>query len=149
MKIKVFHIRLTKEHLHLDQEAINQFLESVTVKKTATQLINSQPNFWTILVFYEDKKTESSERKSEKITVAEDDALTETEQRIFEVLKQWRQDKANEMDVPVFMICHNSTLMTIAKLQPQNIEELANIKGFGPQRISKFGDEIIAVSNSI
>jgi len=36
MKVKVFHIRLTKEHFETDQETVNNFLESVTVLKTET-----------------------------------------------------------------------------------------------------------------
>ena len=58
MKVKVFHIRLTKENLQTDQDNLNNFLDSVTVKKTATTLINGQPNFWSILVFYDDQNKE-------------------------------------------------------------------------------------------
>lgn len=54
MKVNVFHIRLTKENLQSDQDNLNNFLDNVTVKKTATEVINGQPNFWSILVFYDD-----------------------------------------------------------------------------------------------
>jgi len=36
MKVKVFHIRLTKEYFQTDQDTVNSFLESVTVLKTET-----------------------------------------------------------------------------------------------------------------
>ena len=75
--------------------------------------------------------------------------MTEDEKKIFEVFKQWRQDKATQMNVPNFVICHNTELMTIAKLKPQTLEDLLKIKGFGEQKITKFGDDILALLNSI
>ncbi len=33
MKVKHFHIRLNKENLHQDEEAINSFMQTVSVKK--------------------------------------------------------------------------------------------------------------------
>ncbi len=146
MKVKVFHIRLTKDNLQADQDRINEFMESVTVKKTSTQLINGQPNFWSILVFYEDQKTE---KQSDKLHVSAENELTEEEKRIFDVLKQWRTDKAGELNTPSFLVCHNAELMTVAKMKPQTLDELLRIKGFGEQKIAKFGDDILAVLNSI
>lgn len=149
MKVKVFHIRLTKDNLQTDQDNLNNFLDSVTVKKTATELISGQPNFWSILVFYDDQKTEKQVKTSDKISVTADTELTEDEKRIFEILKQWRQDKATQLNIPNFMVCHNTELMTIAKVKPQTLDDLSQIKGFGGQKIAKFGDDIIALLNSI
>jgi len=149
MKVKVFHIRLTKENLQTDQDILNNFLESVTVKKTATELINGQPNFWSILVFYDDQKTEKKENTSDKISITDENELTDEEKRIYATLKQWRQDKATHLNIPNFMVCHNTELMTISKVKPQTLDELSKIKGFGGQKIAKFGDDIIALLNSI
>ncbi len=149
MKVKVFHIRLTKENLQFDQETLNTFMESVTVKKTATELVNGQTNFWSILVFYDDQKFEKTEKKWDKIAITDFSELTDDEKKLFEVFKQWRQDKATQMNVPNFVVCHNTELMTIAKLKPQTLEELMKIKGFGEQKIAKFGDDILALVNSI
>ena len=149
MKVKVFHIRLTKENLQTDQDNLNSFLDSVIVKKTATELINGQPNFWSILVFYDEQKTEKQEKISDKISITDENELTDEEKRIFATLKQWRQDKATQLNIPSFMVCHNTELMTIAKVKPQSLDELSNIKGFGGQKIAKFGDDILALLNSI
>ena len=124
MQVKVFHIRLTKEKVQTDQENLNSFLDSVVVKKTSTELVTGQPNFWSILVFYEDKKLENQEKVSDKISVTIDTELTEEEKRIFIALKQWRHDKATQLNFPNFVICHNTTLMTIAKTKPQTLEQL-------------------------
>jgi len=149
MKVKVFHIRLTKENLQTDQDNLNNFLDSVTVKKTSTELINGQPNFWSILVFFDEQKAEKQEKTSDKFSVSDDNELTEDEKTIFSTLKQWRQDKATQLNIPNFMVCHNTELMTIAKVKPQTLDDLSKIKGFGGQKIAKFGDDILALLNSI
>lgn len=149
MKIKIFHIRLTKENLAVDQNSINEFMENIIVKKTSTQFITGQPNIWSIIVFYEGKDNQNSAKQSNKLSITDETELTTEEKQIYETFKKWRQDKAAEQNVPSFMICHNTELMTIAKVKPQSLEELLRIKGFGEQKISKFGDEIIALLNSI
>lgn len=149
MKVKVFHIGLTKENLQSDQDNLNNFLDSVTVKKTATELINGQPNFWLILVFYDEQKTEKQEKTSDKISITDENELTDEGNRIFATLKQWRQDKATQLITPSFMVCHNTELLTISKIKPQTLDELSNIKGFGGHKIVKFGDGILALLNSI
>ena len=149
MKIKVFHIRLIKENLQTDQDNLNNFLETVIVKKTATELVIGQQNFWSILVFYDDQKSERQEKLSDKFAITSDTELTEDEKDIYTILRQWRQDKATQLNVPSYVVAHNTELITIAKLKPQTLDDLIKIKGFGGQKVSKFGDEIINVLNSI
>ncbi|HPI19082.1 MAG TPA: HRDC domain-containing protein [Candidatus Kapabacteria bacterium] len=145
MKVKVFHIRLTKENFLTDQDSINQFLESVTVIKTSTQFINGQINFWSILVFYDEQKIG---KQYDKISVSSYEELTSDEKRVYDVLKHWRFEKASELNLPRFMVCHNTELMTVAKIKPQTLDELKKIKGFGKNKIAKLGGEILNVLNS-
>ena len=151
MKIKHFYIRLNKENLQIDQDTLNSFLDNVVVKKTVTELINGQPNFWSILVFYDEQKADRQDRSSEKIAVTSETELTTEEKNIYDILREWRQDKASELNVPNYVVAHNTELMTIAKIKPQSLDELSKVKGFvdGGQKIAKYGDDIIAVLNSI
>ncbi|AIG29469.1 hypothetical protein IA01_02835 [Flavobacterium psychrophilum] len=149
MKIKVFHIRLSKEYSESDQEIINDFLKTVIVKKTTQKLISGQTNFWSILVLYDDNNNNNTKSSSGKISYEIDTELSEVERNTFETLKLWRKDKAEQLNVPSFMICHNTELITIAKEKPQKIDDLLKIKGFGEQKTVRFGDDIIALLNSI
>ena len=149
MKVKVFYIRLTKENLQADQDTLNAFLDSVLVRKTATELVSGQPNFWSILVFFDDQKIERQYQSSDKLSITSEDELTEDEKRIYGTLRQWRHDKAAQLNVANFIVAHNTELMTIAKIKPQTLDELKKIRGFGGQKIAKFGDDIIALLNSI
>lgn len=148
MKIKAFHIRLTKENIQSDQEKINNFLESVNVRKTATELITGQPNYWSVLVFYEELNSDFVEPHP-KFAVTDYKELDKEEREILDILKEWREDKAKQLNVPLYLICHNSEFMSVAKAKPNNLEELSRIKGFAGRKLAKIGDEIIAVLNAI
>lgn len=114
MKLRVFNIRLTKEHMQSDQEELNQFLGAISVKKTSCQLINAQINFWSILVFYDQKTTKESRTSlTSEMFYPIDTELSEQEQKILDSLKIRRQTKASELNLPTYMICSNSELVTL------------------------------------
>ena len=149
MKIKLFKIRLSDDHLQSNQDVLNEFLETVSVKKATCQLIDEGSRYWSIVVFYDQKASgEPRPGRSEKIHHPVDTILTESEQKIFEAFKTWRQTKASELNLPSYMICSNSELMTLVKERPDSIEQLIKIRGFGDQKTAKFGDDIIALLNS-
>jgi hypothetical protein len=57
MNIKVFNIRLSKEHCQSDQDRMNEFLNSVEVKLTSTNFVTtSTVDYWSAVVFFEPKK---------------------------------------------------------------------------------------------
>lgn len=148
MKVKVFHIRLTKENLQADQDNLNDFLDTVSISKIESVLITGQPNFWSILVFFGEKNADLP-KSSNKIAVTTDSELTEEEKLIYNALRQWRNDKAINLNLPSYVIAHNTQLMTIAKVKPQTLDDFINIKGFGGQKVAKYGEDIIALLNSI
>ena len=150
MKIKSFKVRLSDDHLTHDEDELNLFLDTASIKKTSCQLVtNDKTNYWSILVFYDQKTTrEPRTQQSDKVSFPLDTELTDSEQKIFEAFKIWRQTKANELNLPAYMICSNAELISLVKTRPETIEQLIKIKGFGEQKIAKFGDEIIAVLNS-
>lgn len=149
MNLKHFTTRLAPENLPADQDAINRFMEAVTVKKTSTQFVPGNPDYWSILVFYENSHAPSLKEKetvkAPEVTMAD---LNENEQAIVNALKIWRKDRATEMNIPEFMVCHNATLMTLAKERPHNLAGLSKIKGLGDQKIARYGDDIIAILNA-
>ncbi len=141
MNIKVFNIRLDKDNCDNDQNLMNSFLDSVEVKLTSTNFVTTGTvDFWSAVVFYDLKKSES--KPTEVIE------LNEKENTIFTALKLWRSDLAQKKGWSAFRICHNSHLISIAKENPQSIEELGKIKSFGESRILNYGEDIIALLNS-
>jgi ATP-dependent DNA helicase RecQ len=82
-------------------------------------------------------------RKSEKSSP--DVLLLDAEQtRIFEILRLWRKEKAQELDVPAFVVFSDRTLRHLAQLQPKQTSELHQIYGMGPAKIERFGAELLS-----
>jgi len=138
MAIKVCNIRLDKEHLKLDQNRMNAFLDSVSVKLTSSNFVTTATtDYWSVLIFYDEKKQVQS-HIPEKVLIGE-------EKEIYEALKIWRNNKAAQLNLKQFMISHNSELMNIAIHKPKTIADLKKIKGFGEVKIEKYGQDIIAL----
>lgn len=145
MNIRVFNIRLNKEFCIVDQNRMNEFLDSVEVKLTSTNFVTTgTTDYWSAVVFYESKIKWDKDQK-DKLSLED---LSDKEKEIFTALKEWRNDFASNLGWSSFRICHNSHLMTIAKIKPETIEKLAQIKSFGTIRTEKYGEEIISVLNA-
>jgi superfamily II DNA helicase RecQ len=170
MQVKLFNTRIDADTIVADQQAINSFMETVTVKNTATHFVNGAPDFWSILIFYENgeenipkkskmvEKAISSETPAapEKVTTPEkilsletaETPLTEEQNQIIMALKTWRKDKSNELQQPEFMIFPNATVEALAKAKPRKMEELSSVKGLGPAKITRYGDDLMAILNA-
>jgi superfamily II DNA helicase RecQ len=122
-------------------------MDSVSVRKTATQYVPGNPDFWSILVFYEDQNGAQSKEPDKQPLLTEAD-LTDDEKQIVTALKLWRKDKAAEINLPEYIVCHNATLIAVAQAKPQNLEELSKVKGLGTQKVAKYGDDIMAILNA-
>ncbi len=142
MNIKVFNIRLSKEYCDKDQESMNAFLEQVEVKLSATNFVTtSSVDYWSAVVFYLPKKNQ--ETNLEQSTVAP--KLSNSEKVVYNALRQWRNELAQQLDWTPFRICHNSHLISIAIANPQTLEELEQVIGFGTARAQKYGKAILAI----
>ncbi len=146
MKVKHFRVRVSGEHLQNDQAAINQFLNEVTIQKTATHFISGMIDYWSVLLFYEPKLEKPKDKPdSEPASVWHYDELSQEEKNRLQTLKVWRTEKASQLGLPQYMICHNAELMTLAKIRPHSIEELKQIKGFGQNKVSRYGDDLLSL----
>lgn len=143
MQVKLFTIRLDANNLEIDQNSLNDFLETVNFKKSDTHFIESENSYWSVLVHYEDQV----EAKIE--TPIQLENLSQNEQTIFNHLKKWRSEKAEQSGLKNFMICHNSELINIVIKKPNSISQLKLIKGFGTVKAEKFGDDIISLLNAV
>ncbi len=146
MNIKVFNIRLSKEHCQNDQAKMNEFLDSVEVKLTSTNFVTTGTvDYWSAVVFYQ-QKVEKYQKSENKLQL---DDLSSEELKTFKALRSWRNDLAEKLNWSAFRICHNSHLISIAKNNPKTLYELGNISSFGKPRAEKYGDDIMAVLNAI
>ena len=67
--------------------------------------------------------------------------------KIISRLKQWRFQTSQRESVAAYMILHDTTINDLASKMPMTIEELQNVHGIGPNKIMKYGNQILEILN--
>ena len=60
-------------------------------------------------------------------------------------LRSWRLERSQEDAVPAYVVLHDATLRELAALRPRSLDELAGIKGFGPVKLERYGDDLLSI----
>jgi DNA helicase-2/ATP-dependent DNA helicase PcrA len=67
------------------------------------------------------------------------------EQALLERLRDWRRQRAVDDRVPAFLVAHDRTLAELARRRPTDRAALRACHGIGPAKLSRFGDELLAL----
>jgi hypothetical protein len=86
---------------------------------------------------------EPSRREKRKTEVVSYTDIAHPE--LYSILKIWRNAKADELNVPVYLIVHVNVLAEISQTLPTSVSQLRKIKGFGKQKANRFGAELLEV----
>ena len=73
------------------------------------------------------------------------EADDDVDPEIYQRLSQWRTQVAQQIDKPAFTVFHDSTLASIASVQPSTLRQLALIRGVGPHKLDRYGAQVLAV----
>lgn len=146
MKVKSFKLRVDETYSIEDQNIINEFISKVQIKKSVSQFVQRDIPFWSFVFFYEDKS--ETDKNDDKILYPKDTELNKEQKRIYEALRDWRLEVANQLGQPPFFVCHNSELVTFSIIQPRKIEDFDKIKGWNGKKLEKYGEEIISIINA-
>ncbi len=78
------------------------------------------------------------------------DAVSSTSHHpdLFQALKDWRNNKARELEVHNFQILHQTTLLDLSNILPQSASELKRVKGIGKKKAQSFGGELLELITS-
>jgi ATP-dependent DNA helicase RecQ len=60
-------------------------------------------------------------------------------------LRTWRLDTARSDGVPAYVVAPDSLLVEIADQRPATIAALRRVKGMGPSRLARYGEEMLEV----
>jgi DNA helicase-2/ATP-dependent DNA helicase PcrA len=70
------------------------------------------------------------------------------DERLLEALRRWRRERAAADNVPAYVVAHDTTLAQIADDRPRSLPALRRIRGMGPAKLERYGEEILAVISS-
>jgi len=79
-------------------------------------------------------------------TAAEKDELVAAfDEELFGRLKAWRYKRAVADKLPAYMISHDTVLEELARRKPQSPQALLGVKGFGQNKLEKYGPDILEI----
>ena len=64
---------------------------------------------------------------------------------LLQEIKAWRNARADEEDLPVYMVLPQKTLYELVEKLPVNLRQLKDINGFGKKKVVKYGDELLTM----
>src|SRR5690606_737239 len=71
--------------------------------------------------------------------------LNADQAHLFEALRQWRLDLAQEASKPAYTVLTDASLIEIAQQRPTTIGALASVRGVGASKLDQFGAGILRV----
>jgi ATP-dependent DNA helicase RecQ len=69
--------------------------------------------------------------------------LTPEQEALFDALRAWRAQRAEQRDVHVARVATNVLLAEIARRAPATLEELAAVPGMEGWRVREYGTELL------
>ncbi|MGB9152754.1 MAG: DNA helicase RecQ [Alphaproteobacteria bacterium] len=65
------------------------------------------------------------------------------DEQLFQSLRTLRLSLAKAQNVPPYVIFHDTTLVALVKLRPQNLEDLSRVPGVGAAKLERYGEVFI------
>ena len=85
------------------------------------------------------------ERRRSRIGEHDADCFSAEQQDLFERLRELRLRVANELDVPPYVVFHDTVLREFVVRRPASLSEMRSVKGVVPKKLEKFGGAFLEV----
>ena len=86
---------------------------------------------------------EENQEDSEDLVIKND----EMDEKIRYKLRGYRLKVSNRDNLKPYMVFSNDTMEEVISAKPKCIDELMKVKGFGPVKCEKYGEDIISIVN--
>jgi len=88
---------------------------------------------------------EKPDRKQTQKRQEEQVSSSITHPKLYARLKTWKENKAEEFDLPSYMVIPQKTLIELVSRHPVSLKQLKKIKGFGQKKVDQFGEEVLTI----
>jgi ATP-dependent DNA helicase RecQ len=92
------------------------------------------------LFLREDRKLKTEKKRRDTVV-----SLAESDQPLFEALRQRRKEIADHLDLPPYVIFHDATLRQMAEYRPKTEADLLTISGVGEAKLERYGSAFLEV----
>jgi ATP-dependent DNA helicase RecQ len=67
----------------------------------------------------------------------------DTNAELREHLREWRWDISRELNIPAYVVMHDTTLDELCKVRPSTLAQLRGVSGFGDRKVERYGPQIL------
>jgi superfamily II DNA helicase RecQ len=134
--VRIFTIPFDPEYNRFNDDEFQVFQKDHKIVGIENRFFSNGDNqYWTASVEYTEKKPARP-----KIILE-----NETQERVYDALRVWRNKLAEEKRLFPYEILWNDHLKHIVLADPKNVAELQRVRTIGPTRTEKYGTDIINI----
>lgn len=133
--------------LELGKEALDKLQRELFAKNACFELVQSGFSTNDYLRAKTNAELDYQTAKRKSAAAAQDWAPPKhaPNPELYERLRKWRLDLANEKDVAAFQILPNRSLFGLVELLPQTEKQLKKVHGIGKGRIEQYGADLLEI----
>lgn len=149
MLVKIFTLRFSEHIEGFDDEHVRNFMINNNIISIREHFFQKgDVPYWSIMLVYEPMMEHRAVRKEEHQGDKKDDyrsLISKENMPLFNLLREWRNERAIKDGVPPYVLFTNRQLAEIAEQSPDSINKLAGIEGIGKMKLKKYGREVLSV----
>ena len=130
-----------------EEDTLNAFLRTVRIVHMHHEIVcQDGRHYWAVAIEYLSGgggTSHKAEQSKKKIDYKEE--LSPEDFAIFAKLRDWRKVAANREAVQLYAVFMNEQLAAMIKNRVTSKAGLLEIDGIGQARVSKYGDEVLAI----
>lgn len=155
LQIKIFTLRFSDAiEGFLDQEALNAFMSDKEIVDVREEFfIKGNIPYLSVIIKYMGVSSETFTVKEDTKKEARKDEyssiLTEESRPLFNILRQWRNERAKKDKVPPYVLFTNKELAEISVKSPETLVSLSTVEGVGKAKIEKYGKDVLKIVNTV
>ncbi len=152
MKLKVLTLGFDASTGRFDESQLEAFMEDPDRPREVLDVsehffVHDRHPTWALLISYRDVPRPGDGKARERRKDYRAD-LDEPSKVLFDELRSWRATACKREGLPPYLICTNRQVADIARSRPSSLAKLQEINGLGEAKVSRWGEEILALVGS-
>ena len=150
MRARVITLRFDPLLGAFDDSPLEEFLNGKQVYRIWDHFFcNEEVPYLAMVVAYADPAISSGAeavgKSRESKRAAWRELLADSDMPLFNMLRNWRAERAKREGVPVYLICTNAQLAQMVKARPRSLSGLGAIKRIGKAKLERYGADLLAL----
>lgn len=126
------------------QEGMGHIMDILEIKQV---LLKELQSGFSMTKLIQIRATASLKKEKEKTKFTSKSEVETKHPQLYSLLKYWRNEEAEMLMKPHYMIATTKSLIGISNELPCTKKQLLSIKGFGKAKVDAYGDDIIDMVN--